>query len=87
MQRRGNFSATIRCEIHGLAYGFDGRLRTGSTPGDLTALQLAQPGQLFLVRALGAVDAAQPPGDLIEAIVSCRDQCWTDADGSVTLSA
>ncbi len=56
---RGHFSTGIQCAIHALEYGLDGKLRAGSTPGDLTPLEIAQPGRLILVRAFGAAPA--PP--------------------------
>ncbi len=53
-KRNGHLSATIECGIHGLVYGLDGKFRSGSTPGDLTPLELSLPGKFMLVRALPA---------------------------------
>lgn len=56
---RGRLGAEIRCDIHALRYGLDGKLLAGSTRGDLIRLELATPGGLLLVRAFGA--ASSPP--------------------------
>jgi TetR/AcrR family transcriptional repressor of bet genes len=58
---RGHLGAQIRCDIHHLHYGLDGKLRSGSTPGDLIALELATPGGFILVRPFGAASAPPPP--------------------------
>jgi hypothetical protein len=55
-ERGGHLSATIKCDIHGLVYGLDGKFQSGSTPGDLTPLELSLPGRFMLVRALPARD-------------------------------
>jgi len=57
---RGHLNSEIRCDIHDLRYGLDGKFLAGSTRGDLTALQLAAPGGCLLIRAFGAASA--PPG-------------------------
>jgi TetR/AcrR family transcriptional regulator, transcriptional repressor of bet genes len=49
--RAGHVDGVIRCAIHGLEYGLDGRLIAGSTPGDLQHFEVARPGGLILVRA------------------------------------
>ncbi len=49
--RRGHLRGAIHCSAHALTYGFDGRLHSGTTPGDLTPLQLRLAGPLILVRA------------------------------------
>ena len=58
--RRGHLRSAIHCSAHSLTYGFDGRLVSGATPGDLTSLELALEGRLILVRAgaAGAPEAA-----------------------------
>ena len=56
--RRGHLKSAIHCAAHALTYTFDGRLVAGSTPGDLTALELRQAGRLLLVRAAGTATAA-----------------------------
>jgi hypothetical protein len=62
MERSGHLEATIECTAHELVYGFDGKLHSGSTPGDLTPLELALPGKFILVRALAgrSADPASP---------------------------
>lgn len=61
--RKGHLKSAIHCAAHGLTYSFDGRLVEGATPGDLAALELAQPGRLLLVRAGGgAATQPVPPG-------------------------
>jgi nitrite reductase/ring-hydroxylating ferredoxin subunit len=55
---RGHFSSTIACNVHGLVYELDGRLRSGDTPGDLVALELALPGRFMLVRTAVAEPSA-----------------------------
>ncbi len=57
MSRNGHVESTIECDIHELAYGLDGKLRSGDTPGDLTPLELSLPGRFMLVRALPAREA------------------------------
>jgi len=57
MERGGHLAATIKCDIHGLVYGLDGKFQSGSTPGDLTPLELSLPGRFMLVRALPARNA------------------------------
>jgi TetR/AcrR family transcriptional regulator, transcriptional repressor of bet genes len=52
-ERGGHLQSAIRCAVHGLTYTFDGQLVEGSTPGDLTALEITQRGRLILAR--GAV--------------------------------
>ena len=49
--------SAIHCAAHALTYTFDGRLVAGSTPGDLTPLELRQAGRLLLVRAAGTAPA------------------------------
>jgi TetR/AcrR family transcriptional repressor of bet genes len=48
--RGGTLDGTIECAVHGLRYGYDGKLRHGETPGDLSALEVAQRAGLILVR-------------------------------------
>ena len=61
--RQGHLKSAIHCAAHALTYSFDGRLVEGATPGDLAALELAQPGRLLLVRAGGgAATQPVPPG-------------------------
>ena len=66
MERSGHLSSTIECSVHELVYGLDGKLRSGSTPGDLTPLELALPGKFILVRALAARNADPASTALLE---------------------
>jgi nitrite reductase/ring-hydroxylating ferredoxin subunit len=52
--RCGHLKSAIHCAAHSLTYSFDGRLVSGSTPGDLVPLELRQAGRLLLVRAAGS---------------------------------
>jgi phenylpropionate dioxygenase-like ring-hydroxylating dioxygenase large terminal subunit/AcrR family transcriptional regulator len=60
--RHGHLSSTIECDLHELVYGLDGKFRSGSTPGDLTPLELSVPGKFILVRALAAKNADRGGG-------------------------
>jgi phenylpropionate dioxygenase-like ring-hydroxylating dioxygenase large terminal subunit/AcrR family transcriptional regulator len=62
--RQGHLSATIECGLHELVYGLDGKFRSGSTPGDLTPLELSAPGKFIFVRALAAKSAAPASASL-----------------------
>ena len=55
--RRGHLKSAIHCAAHSLTYTFDGRLVSGSTPGDLAPLELWRAGRLLLVRAAGGAPA------------------------------
>lgn len=50
--RSGTLDGGIDCPVHGLHYGYDGRLRRGETPGDLVALEVQQRSGLILVRSV-----------------------------------
>jgi nitrite reductase/ring-hydroxylating ferredoxin subunit len=65
-ERSGRRSATIECDIHGLVYGLDGKFQSGSTPGDLTPLELSLPGKFMLVRAMAARNADPASMALLE---------------------
>ena len=56
--RRGHLNSAIHCAAHSLTYPFDGRLVSGSTPGDLAPLELRRAGRLLLVRVAGSAPAA-----------------------------
>lgn len=66
MERSGHLSGAIECGAHELAYGLDGKLRSGATPGDLTPLELALPGRFILIRALAARSADPASTALLE---------------------
>ena len=51
--RRGHLKSAIHCAAHALTYSFDGRLVSGSTPGDLAPFELRRAGRVLLVRAPG----------------------------------
>ena len=65
--RRGHLKSAIHCAAHGLTYTFDGRLVAGSTPGDLTPLELRQAGRLLLVRAASATSATADTAESVWA--------------------
>jgi TetR/AcrR family transcriptional repressor of bet genes len=46
----GTLDGSIDCSVHGLRYGYDGKLRYGETPGDLLPLEVAQRAGLIFVR-------------------------------------
>jgi TetR/AcrR family transcriptional repressor of bet genes len=52
--RKGHLKSAIHCATHSLSYGLDGRLMSGTTPGDLSELDLTIRGGLIQVRAAGA---------------------------------
>ena len=60
--RTGHLEGAIHCASHNLTYRLDGRLVDGDTPGDLSALGLAQWGRLIVVRAAGPAPAAPLEG-------------------------
>jgi TetR/AcrR family transcriptional repressor of bet genes len=64
--RQGHLSSTIECDLHELVYGLDGKFRSGSTPGDLTPLELSVPGRFILVRASAAKNADPASTSLLE---------------------
>jgi TetR/AcrR family transcriptional regulator, transcriptional repressor of bet genes len=66
--RRGHLKSAIHCGPHSLTYSFDGRLVSGSTPGDLAGLELRRAGGLLLVRAGRGAPPASPARD---------DSAWT----------
>jgi AcrR family transcriptional regulator/nitrite reductase/ring-hydroxylating ferredoxin subunit len=74
--RRGHLASVIECEVHGLVYGLDGKLRTGNTPGDLTALEIALPGRFILVRALAKPGASETGSPELLAIAGAPSGDW-----------
>jgi phenylpropionate dioxygenase-like ring-hydroxylating dioxygenase large terminal subunit/AcrR family transcriptional regulator len=74
--RQGHLSSTIECGLHELVYGLDGKLRSGSTPGDLTPLELSVPGKFILVRALAA-KSADPAATSLLRIAGSPAGDWT----------
>jgi AcrR family transcriptional regulator/nitrite reductase/ring-hydroxylating ferredoxin subunit len=72
---RGHLSAAISCDVHGLVYELDGRLRSGDTPGELTPLELALPGKFILVRAL-APRALDPASAALLEIAGAPSGDW-----------
>jgi len=71
--RSGTLDGTIDCSVHGLQYGYDGKLLRGATPGDLISLEVAQRAGLVLVRSV----SREPDASAVPAI-------WNGLD---TLSA
>jgi TetR/AcrR family transcriptional regulator, transcriptional repressor of bet genes len=49
--RSGHVAGKLHCPVHGLTYDLAGRHLAGTTPGDLTALELSRQGPLLLVRS------------------------------------
>lgn len=47
----GRVAGKLHCSAHDLTYDLEGRLLTGTTPGDLTPLELTRLGPLLLVRS------------------------------------
>lgn len=74
-QRQGRLESVIRCDIHELVYGLDGKLQSGATPGDLTPLELALPGRFMLVRALPSRNA-DPAATALLAIAGSPSGYW-----------
>jgi phenylpropionate dioxygenase-like ring-hydroxylating dioxygenase large terminal subunit/DNA-binding transcriptional regulator YbjK len=66
MERSGRLSDGIECSAHELVYDLDGKLSSGSTPGNLTPLELALPGKFILVRALASQSADPVSASLLE---------------------
>ena len=62
--RTGSLDGVIECAAHGLRYGFDGKRRSGETPGDLAALNVEQRGELIFVRR---DEGREPPGQPLAA--------------------
>jgi len=60
-ERCGQLHSAIRCVTHGLTYTFDGQLVEGSTPGDLTPLELLHRERLVLARGVRPANAAEDP--------------------------
>jgi len=78
--RTGHLDSTIECNIHGLVYGLDGRLRSGDPQEDLASLDLALPGKFMLVRALPAKDA-DPASTALLAIAGAPSGHWESLPG------
>jgi TetR/AcrR family transcriptional repressor of bet genes len=57
--RAGHVDDAIRCGLHGLEYALDGRLLSGSTPGDLQQFEVARQGAVILARAAAAPAAEE----------------------------
>lgn len=66
MERSGQLSQTIECAAHELVYGLDGKLQSGATPGDLSALELALPGKFIWVRGLAGRSVDPASSSLLE---------------------
>ena len=69
--RKGHLTSAIHCATHALTYTFDGHLVEGSTPGDLSALEMRRQGRLILVRAAAApegVSGERAPWDAFAAL-------------------
>jgi AcrR family transcriptional regulator len=49
--RSGHVAGKVHCAVHALTYDLAGRHLAGSTPGDLTPLELTRQGPLLMVRS------------------------------------
>jgi TetR/AcrR family transcriptional repressor of bet genes len=80
--RTGRLKSAIHCATHSLSYSFDGRLVSGATPGDLSALELRIRGGLILVRATGAsqVNPSDADAELWEAFARLAPQDVSDTE-------
>ena len=78
--RRGHLRSAIHCASHALTYSFDGRLVAGSTPGDLTPLEMVRQGALILARSASAPAAALDSGAPWEAFSNLTPRAVTDLD-------
>jgi len=63
-ERTGSLDGVIECAAHGLQYGFDGKRRSGETPGDLAGLDVEQRGELIFVRRY---EGREPAGEPLRA--------------------
>ncbi|HEY0767247.1 MAG TPA: TetR family transcriptional regulator C-terminal domain-containing protein [Steroidobacteraceae bacterium] len=77
--RKGHLEGAVHCAVHGLTYGFDGRLLEGATPGDLAALEMRRQDRLILVRAGGAA-AERTPQPLWEGFAALVPRAVADLD-------
>jgi TetR/AcrR family transcriptional repressor of bet genes len=70
--RRGHLRSAIHCASHSLTYSFDGRLVAGTTPGDLTPLEMRRAGPLIFARTSGGV-AGGGTSDALESAAASWD--------------
>jgi TetR/AcrR family transcriptional repressor of bet genes len=80
--RKGHLRSAIHCAAHSLTYGFDGRHVAGTTPGDLTPLELERVGPLILARAVAGPGTPRPPRAPWEAFASLAPRAVADLDVS-----
>ena len=78
--RRGHLRSAIHCAIHSLTYSFDGRLVAGTTPGDLTPLEMLRTGPLIFARAAAAAPPAPLPPAPWEELTALEPRSVTDLE-------
>ena len=78
--RKGHLRSAIHCAMHSLTYSFDGRLVAGTTPGDLTPLEMLRVGQLIFTRGASTAAAAPLPGAPWEELTALQPRSVTDLE-------
>ncbi|HEV8017007.1 MAG TPA: TetR family transcriptional regulator C-terminal domain-containing protein [Steroidobacteraceae bacterium] len=78
--RKGHLRSAIHCATHSLTYSFDGRLVAGTTPGDLTPLEMLRAGPLIFARAAGAAVTAPPARAPWEDLTTLQPRSVADVD-------
>jgi TetR/AcrR family transcriptional repressor of bet genes len=78
--RKGHLRSAIHCAAHSLTYSFDGRLVTGTTPGDLAPLEMTRLGPLILARASGTPAAAHTAHAPWEAFATLAPRAVADLE-------
>ncbi|HXW74671.1 MAG TPA: TetR family transcriptional regulator C-terminal domain-containing protein [Steroidobacteraceae bacterium] len=77
--RQGHLRSAIHCAIHSLTYSFDGRLVAGTTPGDLTPLEMLRAGALIFARTATASAPPLPPAPW-EELTALEPRSVTDLE-------
>jgi TetR/AcrR family transcriptional repressor of bet genes len=75
--RKGHLRSAIHCASHALTYSFDGRLVAGSTPGDLSPLEMVRRGGLVFARS-GTAPAPTGPEASWDALAGLEPRAVTD---------
>ena len=78
--RKGHLRSAIHCAMHSLTYSFDGRLVAGTTPGDLTPLEMLRVGQLIFTRGASTAPTAPLPGAPWEELTALQPRSVTDLE-------
>jgi TetR/AcrR family transcriptional regulator, transcriptional repressor of bet genes len=77
--RKGHLRSAIHCATHSLTYSFDGRLVAGTTPGDLTPLEMLRAGPLIFARAAASSPPPLPPAPW-EELTALEPRSVTDLE-------